>query len=108
MKFLPYIVCEHKESSDASVWANWHRKALAAGTAVLMAFSPLSPAWATSKRAPTLPGGAAATKLAAAAAASAAGSCHLNSPRGKVSHVVTIIFDNTHFKRDPLRDGTTP
>jgi hypothetical protein len=25
-----------------------------------------------------------------------------------VSHVVTIIFDNTHFKRDPLRDGTTP
>jgi len=43
-----------------------------------------------------------------AAPSTAAGSCQLNSPRGKVSHVVTIIFDNTHFKRDPLRDGTTP
>jgi hypothetical protein len=26
---------------------------------------------------------------------------------GKVSHVVTIIFDNTHFMRDPARDGST-
>ena len=24
-----------------------------------------------------------------------------------MSHVVTIIFDNTHFKRDPARDGST-
>lgn len=35
------------------------------------------------------------------------GGCQLNSPRGKVSHVVTIIFDNTHFRRDPARDGST-
>jgi len=41
------------------------------------------------------------------ALASAGGSCQLNSPRGKVSHVVTIIFDNTHFLRDPARDGST-
>jgi hypothetical protein len=31
----------------------------------------------------------------------------LNSPRGNVKHVVTIIFDNTHFQRDPARDGST-
>jgi len=36
-----------------------------------------------------------------------AGSCQLNSPRGRVKHVVEIIFDNTHFKRDPARDGST-
>jgi hypothetical protein len=65
----------------------------------------MAPAWAA-------PGGGVATitgaaKLAAVASA-AGGGCLLKSPRGKVSHVVTIIFDNTHFKRDPLRDGTTP
>jgi hypothetical protein len=38
---------------------------------------------------------------------SAAASCELNSPRGNVKHVVTIIFDNTHFMRDPARDGST-
>lgn len=43
--------------------------------------------------------------LCLAAPASAAGGCQL-AP--KVTHVVTIIFDNTHFMRDPLRDGTTP
>src|SRR5260370_30945469 len=41
------------------------------------------------------------------APATPAGSCQLNSPRGKVQHVVTIIFDNTHFQRDPARDGST-
>ena len=41
------------------------------------------------------------------APASPAGSCQLNSPRGKIKHVVTIIFDNTHFQRDPARDGST-
>jgi arylsulfatase A-like enzyme len=38
---------------------------------------------------------------------SAAASCQLKSPRGNVKHVVTIIFDNTHFMRDPARDGST-
>jgi len=41
------------------------------------------------------------------APAGPAGGCQLNSPRGKVQHVVTIIFDNTHFQRDPARDGST-
>jgi len=41
------------------------------------------------------------------APASAAGGCQLNSPRGHIKHVVTIIFDNTHFQRDPARDGST-
>src|SRR5499427_5429597 len=108
MKSLPYLVRENQKSPDASVWASWHRKALAAGTAVLMAFSPLTPAWATPRRAAALPSGGAAVQLAASAAANAAGGCQLNSPRGKVSHVVTIIFDNTHFMRDPARDGSTP
>jgi hypothetical protein len=38
---------------------------------------------------------------------SAAGGCQLNSARGKIQHVVTIIFDNMHFQRDPARDGST-
>src|SRR6266436_8068496 len=41
------------------------------------------------------------------APASPAGDCQLNSLRGKITHVVTIIFDNTHFQRDPARDGST-
>jgi hypothetical protein len=71
------------------------------GTGVLLAVSPVPPAWAA-------PAGAAA-KLAGATPtplSSPAGGCQLNSPRGKVSHVVTIIFDNTHFRRDPARDGS--
>jgi len=35
------------------------------------------------------------------------GGCQLNSPKGNIKHVVTIIFDNTHFQRDPARDGST-
>src|SRR5258707_9363464 len=31
----------------------------------------------------------------------------LNSPRGRVKLVVTIIFDHTPFQRDPARDGST-
>src|SRR5260221_13855625 len=38
---------------------------------------------------------------------SPAGGCQLNSARGKIQHVVTIIFDNMHFQRDPARDGST-
>jgi len=45
--------------------------------------------------------------IAIGLASSAAAQCQLNSPRGKVQHVVTIIFDNTHFMRDPARNGST-
>src|SRR5215469_12863772 len=74
---------EKRKGSGANGLASCHRHALAMEIAVLLALSLTTPA-------------------------SAAARCQLNSPRGKVSHVVTIIFDNTHFKRDPLRDGTTP
>src|ERR687885_361140 len=39
--------------------------------------------------------GAGATRAVAATS-----SCHLNSPRGDIQHVVYIIFDNVHFLRD--------
>src|SRR5260370_34153268 len=42
-----------------------------------------------------------------APASPAAGGCQLNSAHGNIEHVVTIIFDNTHFQRDPARDGST-
>src|SRR6201993_1255232 len=111
MRFRPSFVHENREGSGVSGWATWHRKAIAAGTAVFLALSPVTPAWA----APADPAASAAAgapiKLAAEASArtpsSPAGGCQLNSPRGKVQHVVTIIFDNTHFKRDPARDGST-
>jgi hypothetical protein len=41
------------------------------------------------------------------APAGPSGGCQLNSPKGNIKHVVTIIFDNTHFQRDPARDGST-
>src|SRR6516164_5840096 len=70
------------------------------GMAVLFAFYPLTPAAA----APAAP-----AKLPAASPTfpGSSGGCQLNSRRGKIQHVVTIIFDNTHFKRDPARDGST-
>ena len=34
------------------------------------------------------------------ARAVAANSCHLNSANGNIKHVVSLIFDNTHFLRD--------
>src|SRR5215472_13780159 len=74
---------ENRKGSGASALATWCGQVLTTGTAAILA-------------------------CALAAPASATGGCQLSSPRGKVSHVVTIIFDNTHFKRDPLRDGTTP
>ncbi len=54
-----------------------------------------------------LPTAAQAHTVPAPAPASPSGGCQLNSPRGKIQHVVTIIFDNTHFQRDPARDGST-
>src|SRR5262249_35638615 len=71
------------------------------GTAALLALYPVAPAWATPA------GAASATAKAVSAPSGPAGGCQLNSPRGKVQHVVTIIFDNTHFMRDPARDGST-
>lgn len=104
MKFRCNSAHGSREDLGANGWASWHRQALAAGTAILLALYPVAPVWAA-------PAGA-TEKLAAAAApaplpASPAGSCQLNSPRGKVRHVVTIIFDNTHFTRDAARDGST-
>jgi len=104
MKFCPKFAQIKREGARSSAWALWQGQAVALGTAVLLALSPVAPAWAA-------PAAGAATKLAAARPAppapSPAGACQLNSPRGKVRHVVTIIFDNTHFKRDPARDGST-
>src|SRR5262245_54548327 len=102
MKFRPNFADERTNDSGASARFGWRRKALAVGTAVLLASSPVTPALAA-------PAGARAKHSEAAplAAPSAAGACQLNSPRGKISHVVTIIFDNTHFMRDPARDGST-
>jgi hypothetical protein len=49
----------------------------------------------------------AATALASVSVATAgaaqqvpAGSCQLNSPKGGISHVIYLQFDNTHFRRD--------
>jgi hypothetical protein len=68
-------------------------------TTALLAMYSVAPAWAA--------GPAPAKVKAAVAAASPGENCQLNSPRGNVKHVVTIIFDNTHFQRDPARDGST-
>src|SRR5246500_2634807 len=104
MKSRSNCAAENREVSGASAGSSWHRKALAMGTAVVFAFSPMAPAWAAPKGAAALSATGATAKLAVA---TPAGGCQLNSPRGKVSHVVTIIFDNTHLMRDPARDGST-
>lgn len=109
MKFHPNFARKNREGLGKSACASWQRRTFALGTAVLLALYPMAPAWASPTSAVTSPARSVAAKVAAATpASSSAGGCQLNSPRGKVSHVVTIIFDNTHFKRDPLRDGTTP
>jgi arylsulfatase A-like enzyme len=109
MKFHPNFARKNREGSGTSACASWHRRTFALGTAVLLTLYPMAPAWAGLTGAVTSPARGVAAKVAAATpASSSAGGCQLNSPRGKISHVVTIIFDNTHFKRDPLRDGTTP
>ena len=38
--------------------------------------------------------------LATGLAGSANGQCQLNSPSGKIKHVVYVEFDNVHFTRD--------
>src|SRR5215469_17976357 len=108
MKFHPKFAHETRERSCVNAFAKWHRQALAAGTAALLTLLSAAPAWAAPRAA--LPAARVAAKVGgpAPAAPSTAGGCQLNSPRGQITHVVTIIFDNTHFKRDPLRDGSTP
>lgn len=71
-------------------------------TAALFGLYPAIPAGAAPHAAR-----AAAKSPASPAHPSPARGCQLNSPRGNVKHVVTIIFDNTHLMRDPARDGST-
>ncbi len=70
------------------------RRAIAWAVSFLFLFYPVAPA--------SLAGPAPAKEAthSTAAASSAQGGCTLNSPRGKVSHVIYIQFDNTHFTRD--------
>ena len=77
------------------------------GTALLLVSSSVAPAWAAPAGAAALSAGTAGNLALATPAITPAGACQLNSPRGKIKHVVTIIFDNTHFMRDPARDGST-
>jgi hypothetical protein len=77
--------------------ASWRRRTLAAIAIALVAFYPVAPASAAAAPAPAKP----------PAPAPAAGGCQLNSAKGDIKHVVTIIFDNTHFQRDPARNGST-
>jgi hypothetical protein len=87
-----------RETGSAISTSNWQRRLFAAMTTALMAMYSVAPAWAA--------GPVPAKAKAAVAPASPGESCQLNSPRGHVKHVVTIIFDNTHFQRDPARDGS--
>src|SRR6266436_9218495 len=87
-----------RTSTTASLQStrNWRRQVLAATTAAFLTMYPVMPAWAT-----------APAPAKASAPAPAATRCALNSPKGNVKHVVSIIFDNMHFQRDPARDGST-
>ncbi len=108
MNFRSNHADENRNGSGTDAGTTWTRKALTLGTAALLACSPITAAWAAPAGPAAFPTPGAATKLAASRPApTLAGGCLLNSPRGKVSHVVTIIFDNTHLMRDPARDGST-
>jgi len=93
----------HPDSAHKKKRTGSWRQALALGTAFVLGVCPAVPASAAS------PSTAASPKAAAGAAAPAspAGRCQLNSPGNKIKHVVEIIFDNVHFRRDPARDGST-
>jgi hypothetical protein len=95
---FPFFNHESRQGSGADIWANWQRQTLVVGTAVLLALTPVRPVLA----APAAPAADPAKKGPPPSAG-----CPLHSPHGDVSHVVTIIFDNTHFMRDPARDGST-
>jgi hypothetical protein len=72
---------------------NEWRRVLALAVAILFLFYPAAPA------ALAEPGPAKAASPTASASSSQGG-CTLNSPRGNVSHVIYIQFDNVHFTRD--------
>src|SRR6266436_5574077 len=87
-----------RTSTTASLQStrNWRRQVLAATTAAFLTMYPVMPAWAT-----------APAPAKASAPAPAATRCQINSAKGNIKHVVTIVFDNMHFQRDPARDGST-
>src|SRR5215831_16233485 len=107
VKLHPNSAQKSSKGSPTYAWASWCRRALALGTAVLLGLYPGAPAWASSAGAASATAKPAPASAGAAAASPAAGGCQLNSSRGQIKHVVTIIFDNTHFMRDPARDGST-
>src|SRR5215472_11122812 len=107
VKLHPNSAQKSSKGSPTYAWASWCRRALALGTAVLLVLYPGAPAWASSAGAASATAKPAQASAPAAAASPAAGGCQLNSSRGQIKHVVTIIFDNTHFMRDPARDGST-
>jgi hypothetical protein len=69
------------------------RRLLALTVAVLFALYPIAPA----SLAGPIPEKA---EGSSAAPSSSVGKCTLNSPRGKIQHVIYIQFDNVHFTRD--------
>jgi hypothetical protein len=79
--------------SGASVRVSFLRQTVAIGTAALLALYSIAPASAAQPSASACPEND--NKVLQPGS-----NCQLNSPRGNVSHVVTIIFDNT-------RDGST-
>src|SRR6266852_8766408 len=75
---------------------NWRRQVLAATTAAFLTMYPVMPAWATAQ-----------APAKTSAPAPAAAGCQINSAKGNIKHVVTIVFDNMHFQRYTARDGST-
>lgn len=94
MKF-PNFAHQSRQGSSVNARAGWHRQTLAVATAVLLALSALTPAWSA-------PPSASPAADTAAKIVSPSPGCQLHSPRGNVSHVVTIIFDHTklHARSD--------
>jgi arylsulfatase A-like enzyme len=81
-------------------FSGWLRRGLAVVMAFVLSFAPLAGGLlAPAAQAKPLP--------APIPIAGPATGCELNSPKGNIKHVVTIIFDNTHFQRDPARNGST-
>ena len=69
------------------------RRVLALAVAVLFLIYPFAP---TALAGP----GPAKAASNSGRASSPQGGCALNSPRGKISHVIYVQFDNAHFTRD--------
>ncbi len=67
-----------------------------AALAMVFIFLDVSLASAT----PYAPVAMKATPLLGVWSSTPGGGCQLNSARGQIQHVITIVFDNTHFTRD--------